>query len=193
MSAMTLNIPSTLKLTDEQFYYLCLANRDLRLELTAQGDLIVMPPAGGGTGKRNSDLNIELGLWNRAAKLGFVFDSSTGFKLPNGATRSPDASWVSKERWESLTPQQQEQFPPLCPDFVVELRSPSDAISQLRDKMQEYLTNGCRLGWLIDPQTQQVEIYRPNQAVEILQSPTTLSGEDVLPGFALDLTQIISI
>jgi Uma2 family endonuclease len=193
MSAMTLNIPSTLKLTDEQFYYLCLANRDLRLELTAQGDLIVMPPTGGGAGKRNSALNIELGLWNRASKLGFVFDSSTGFKLPNGATRSPDASWVSKERWESLTPQQQEQFPPLCPDFVVELRSPSDAISQLRDKMQEYLTNGCRLGWLIDPQTQQVEIYRPNQAVEILQSPTTLSGEDVLPGFALDLTQIISI
>ncbi len=193
MSAMTLNIPSTLKLTDEQFYYLCLANRDLRLELTAQADLIVMPPAGGGTGKRNSDLNIELGLWNRASKLGFVFDSSTGFKLPNGATRSPDASWVSKERWESLTPQQQEQFPPLCPDFVVELRSPSDAISQLRDKMQEYLTNGCRLGWLIDPQTQQVEIYRPNQAVEILQSPTTVSGEDVLPGLALDLTQIITI
>ncbi len=190
---MTLNIPSTLKLTDEQFYYLCLANRDLRLELTAQGDLIVMPPTGGGAGKRNSALNIELGLWNRASKLGFVFDSSTGFKLPNGATRSPDASWVSKERWESLTPQQQEQFPPLCPDFVVELRSPSDAISQLRDKMQEYLTNGCRLGWLIDPQTQQVEIYRPNQAVEILQSPTTLSGEDVLPGFALDLTQVISI
>jgi Uma2 family endonuclease len=193
MSAMTLNIPSTLKLTDEQFYYLCLANRDLRLELTAQGDLIVMPPTGGGAGKRNSALNIELGLWNRASKLGFVFDSSTGFKLPNGATRSPDASWVSKERWESLTPQQQEQFPPLCPDFVVELRSPSDAISQLRDKMQEYLTNGCRLGWLIDPQTQQVEIYRPNQAVEILQSPTTVSGEDVLPGLALDLTQIITI
>lgn len=192
MTALTLNIPSTLKLTDEQFYKLCLANRDLRLELTAQGELIVMPPTGGGTGKRNIKISTQLEIWSSQNNLGVTFDSSTGFKLPNGATRSPDASWVSKERWESLTSQQQEQFPPLCPDFVVELRSPSDALADMRLKMQEYLENGSRLGWLIDPQTQQVEIYRTNQEVEIRQSPTTLSGEDVLPGFVLELSQIIS-
>lgn len=192
MTALTLNIPSTLKLTDEQFYNLCLANRDLRLELTAQGELIVMPPTGGGTGKRNIKISTQLEIWSSQNNLGVTFDSSTGFKLPNGATRSPDASWVSKERWESLTSQQQEQFPPLCPDFVVELRSPSDALADMRLKMQEYLENGSRLGWLIDPQTQQVEIYRTNQEVEIRQSPTTLSGEDVLPGFVLELSQIIN-
>lgn len=191
MTALTLNIPSTLKLTDEQFYQLCLANRDLRLELTAQGELIVMPPTGGGTGKRNIKISTQLEIWSSQNNLGVTFDSSTGFKLPNGATRSPDASWVSKERWESLTSQQQEQFPPLCPDFVVELRSPSDALAELRDKMQEYLENGSRLGWLIDPQTQQSEIYRTNQEVEIMRSATTLSGEDVLPGFVLNLTQIL--
>lgn len=192
MTALTLNIPSTLKLTDEQFYQLCLANRDLRLELTAQGELIVMPPTGGGTGKRNIKISTQLEIWSSQNNLGVTFDSSTGFKLPNGATRSPDASWVSKERWESLTLQQQEQFPPLCPDFVVELRSPSDALADIRLKMQEYLVNGSRLGWLIDPQTQQVEIYRTNQEVEIMRSPTTLSGEDVLPRFMLNVTQILS-
>lgn len=192
MNALTLNIPSLFKLTDEQFYHLCLANRDLRLELTAQGELIVMPPIGGRTGKRNADLTTELNLWNRPTKLGFVFDSSTTFKLPNGAIRSPDGSWVTRERWATLTPKQQEQFPPLCPDFVVELRSPSDALTNLRDKMQEYLINGCCLGWLIDPQIQQVEIYRKNQGVGILESPTILSGEDVLSGFSLVLTQILS-
>lgn len=208
MTALTLNIPSTLKLTDEQFYQLCLANRDLRLELTAQGELIVMPPTGGGTGKRNIKISTQLEIWSSQNNLGVTFDSSTGFKLPNGATRSPDASWVSKERWESLTLEQQEQFPPLCPDFVVELRSPSDASVDMRLKMQEYLANGSRLGWLIDPQTQQVEIYRTNQEVEIMrmleasafakhgrraQPSPTISGEDVLPGFVLELNQLFSI
>ena len=190
---LTLNIPATVKLTDEQFYHLSLANRDLRLERTASGEVIVMPPTGGGTGKRNSDLNIQLGLWNRETKLGFVFDSSTGFKLPNGATRSPDAAWVKRDRWDSLTLEQQEQFPPLCPDFSVELQSPSDALADARLKMQEYLENGVQLGWLIAPKIRQVEIYRPNQEQEILQSPAILSGEEVLTGFVLDLTEILSI
>ena len=190
---LTLNIPATVKLTDEQFYQLSLANRDLRLERTASGEVLIMPPTGGGTGKRNSDLNIQLGLWNRETKLGVVFDSSTGFKLPNGATRSPDAAWVKRDRWDSLTLEQQEQFPPLCPDFVVELQSPSDALADARLKMQEYLENGVQLGWLITPKIRQVEIYRPNRELEILQSPATLSGEEVLTGFVLDLTEILSI
>ncbi len=190
---LTLNIPAAVKLTDEQFYQLSLANRDLRLERTASGEVIIIPPTGGGTGKRNSDLNIQLRLWNRETKLGFVFDSSTGFKLPNGATRSPDAAWVKRDRWDSLTLEQQEQFPPLCPDFVVELQSPSDALADARLKMQEYLENGVDLGWLIAPKIRQVEIYRPNRELEILQSPATLSGEGVLPGFVLDLTEILSI
>lgn len=190
---LTLNIPATVKLTDEQFYQLSLANRDLRLERTASGEMIIMPPTGGGTGKRNSDLNIQLGLWNRETKLGFVFDSSTGFKLPNGATRSPDAAWVKRDHWDALTLEQQEQFPPLCPDFVVELQSPSDALADARLKMQEYLENGVQLGWLIAPKIRQVEIYRPNRELEIVQSPAILSGEEVLAGFVLDLTEILSI
>ena len=190
---LTLNIPAAVKLTDEQFYQLSLANRDLRLERTASGEMIIMPPTGGGTGKRNSDLNIQLGLWNRETKLGFVFDSSTGFKLPNGATRSPDAAWVKRDRWDALTLEQQEQFPPLCPDFVVELQSPSDALADARLKMQEYLENGVQLGWLIAPKIRQVEIYRPNRELEIVQSPAILSGEEVLTGFVLDLTEILSI
>ena len=190
---LTLNIPAAVKLTDEQFYQLSLANRDLRLERTASGEMIIMPPTGGGTGKRNSDLNIQLGLWNRETKLGFVFDSSTGFKLPNGATRSPDAAWVKRDCWDALTLEQQEQFPPLCPDFVVELQSPSDALADARLKMQEYLENGVQLGWLIAPKIRQVEIYRPNRELEIVQSPAILSGEEVLAGFVLDLTEILSI
>ena len=190
MNTFIINIPATVKLTDEQFYQLALANRDVRLELTAPGELIVMPPTGGETGKQNSDLITDINLWNRQTKLGYVFDSSTGFKLPNGATRSPDISWVIREKWDALTPEQKRKFPPLCPDFVLELLSPSDEIEKTRLKMEEYQNNGCRLGWLIDPNSQQVEIYRPNQAVEILPSPVTLSGENVLPGFVLELTQI---
>lgn len=193
MNTVIINIPATVKLTDEQFYQLALANRDLRLELTAQGELIIMPPTGGETGKQNSDLITDINLWNRQTKLGYVFDSSTGFKLPNGATRSPDISWVSRDNWDALTPEQRRKFPPLCPDFVLELLSPSDEIEKTRLKMEEYQNNGCRLGWLIDPNTQQVEIYRQNQTVEILQSPLTLAGEDVLPGFVIYLTQIWGI
>jgi Uma2 family endonuclease len=175
-------------LSDDQFYQLCQDNENWQLERTAQGELIIMPPVGGISGKRESDLNAELWLWNRQTKLGQVFSSSTIFRLPNGSARSPDVAWVKSDRWDSLTLEEQEKFPPLCPDFVIELRSRTDSLSQLQEKMQEYLNSGLQLGWLINPQEQQAEIYRPNQTVEIVQLPTTLSGEKVLPGFILDIS-----
>ena len=181
-----------LNLTDEQFWQLCHQHHDLQFERTAEGELIIMPPTGGLTGDRNSDINFQLRLWNRNSKLGKVFDSSSGFKLPNGADRSPDAAWVELSRWNSLTREQQERFVPLCPDFVIELRSPSDLLKNIQDKMQEYLNNGAKLGWLIDPKRHIVEIYHPSQEVEILRSPKTIFGEDVLPGFSLDLTEIFN-
>lgn len=190
MSALTLQLPPVLKLTDEQFEQLAAANQDLQLELTAKGALIIMPPTGGETGDRNFELDGQLWLWNRQNRLGKAFDSSTGFRLPNGATRSPDVAWMEMERWEALTPAQRKKFLPLCPDFAVELVSETDAVEDVRQKMQEYLQNGLRLGWLINPKLRQVEIYRPNRDVEVLESPTTLSGEDVLPGFVLDLQPI---
>ncbi len=179
-----------LDLTTEQFWQLCQDNQDLQFERTATGELIIMPPTGGNTGKRNADLLFQLLAWKRQNNLGEVFDSNTGFTLPNGADRSPDASWVSRERWEALTPEQQDKFIPLCPDFVVELMSPSDRLEKTRQKMQEYQENGARLGWLINRKQQQIEIYRLNQGVEILEHPNEISGEDVLPGFVLDLTTI---
>ncbi len=191
MNSLTLNIPSVLKLTDEQFAQLAAANQDLQLELTAKGELIIMPPTGGETGNRNFEVYIDLGIWNRQTRLGKAFDSSTGFRLPKGGTRSPDVAWISMERWEALTPAQRKKFLPLCPDFAVELVSQTDDMEETQKKMQEYVDNGLRLGWLINPKTQQVEIYRPNQVVEVLQSPATLSGEDVLPGFVLDLQPIL--
>jgi Uma2 family endonuclease len=175
-------------LSDDQFYQLCQDNENWQLERTAQGELIIMPPVGGLSGNRESNLIGELWLWNRQTKLGKVFSSSTIFTLPNGAKRSPDVAWVKSDRWESLTLEEQEKFPPLCPDFVIELRSRTDSLSQLQEKMQEYLNSGLQLGWLINPQEQQVEIYRPNQAIEIVQLPTILSGEKVLPEFILDIS-----
>ncbi|WP_341525517.1 Uma2 family endonuclease [Nostoc sp. UHCC 0302] len=196
MEAFTLNVPPAVGLTDEQFYQLCVANEEWRLELTAEGELIIMPPTGGESGIRNADLTTDLNLWNRETKLGKVFDSSTEFRLPNGAYRSPDASWVILERWEALTPEQRRRFPPLCPDFVIELRSESDSLAKLRSKMREYQDNGTRLGWLIDPLTPLVEIYRGFTDVETLNfsidKPPMLSGEDVLPGFVLNLTAILN-
>lgn len=191
---IAVNIPTklTLQVSHEQFVHLALANRDLQLERTATGELIIMPPTGSGTGKRNSDLNGQLWLWNRQSKLGVVFDSSSGFHLPNGSDRSPDVAWIIKSRWDSLTPEQQESFAPICPDFVLELRSKTDSLENLQAKMREYLENGARLGWLIDRQNKKVEIYRPNQDVEILEHPLSLSGEEVLPGFVLDLTEVWS-
>jgi Uma2 family endonuclease len=179
-----------LDLTQEQFWQLCQENHDFQFERTTSGELIIMPPTGGNTGKRNVKLITQLDLWNSQTRLGEVFDSNTGFTLPNGADRSPDASWVSRERWEALTPEQQDKFVPLCPDFVVELMSPSDRLEKTRQKMQEYQENGAKLGWLINRKQQQIEIYRWHQAVEILEHPNQISGEDVLPGFVLDLTLI---
>ncbi|MBD0361372.1 MAG: Uma2 family endonuclease [Coleofasciculus sp. C3-bin4] len=192
--AIAVNIPPslTLTVTHEQLVQLAIANRDLQLERTATGELIVMPPTGGDTGNRNLDMEGQLWLWNRQTKRGKAFNSSTGFHLPNGADRSPDASWVRQERWNALTPEQRKSFVPLCPDFVIELRSDSDNMAPLRTKMREYMENGACLGWLIDRKNKKVEIYRQNQDVEVLDNPTTLSGEDVLHGFVLDLTEVWS-
>ncbi|NJL92150.1 MAG: Uma2 family endonuclease [Coleofasciculaceae cyanobacterium SM2_1_6] len=173
--------------SDDQFYQLCQDNQDWRIELTIKGELVIMSPIGGISGKREADLITDLNLWNRRTQLGHVFSSSTIFHLPRGGKRSPDVAWVAKDIWASLTPEAQEKFPPICPNFVIELRSRTDALPQLQEKMQEYLASGLQLGWLINPQGQQVEIYRPQQGVEIVQLPTQLSGEHVLPEFILDL------
>jgi len=178
---------NAVNLSDEQFYQLCHNNDEWRLEQTAQGELIIMPPIGAISGNRESDLNGFVWLWNRQTKLGKVFSSSTIFTLPNGAKRSPDVAWIAKERWDALPLEEQEKFAKICPDFVIELRSRTDSLTQLQAKMEEYLVNGVRLGWLIDPMSQQVAIYRQNQAVEIISLPTTLSGENVLPGLTLEL------
>ncbi len=181
---------STIHLTDEQFYQLCVANPEQPLELTAKGVLIVMSPVGGESGKHEIQLGSQVYNWNSQTELGEVFSSSTIFKLPLGGQRSPDVAWVELSRWNALTLEQQQKFPPMAPDFVIELRSRTDKLSDLQEKMLEYRANGVRLGFLINPQAQQVEIYRVNQAVEILRSPTEVGGEDVLPGFMLDLSKI---
>lgn len=191
MTALILNLSPTIELTDEQFFQLCINNRDLRLEQTAEGELIIMPPTGWKSGNRNSRLTQRLGNWTDADGTGVAFDSSTGYILPNGAKRSPDASWVSRERLEALNPDPT-RFLPMAPDFAVELRSVNDELKTVQKKMQEYINNGVRLGWLIDPQNQRVEIYRIGQEIEVLQSATNLSGEDVCSGFILDLNQILS-
>ena len=190
MNPLTLDLRPVIRLTHEQFEQIALANPDLRIELSADGELSIMPPTGGNTGRRNADLTTDLNLWNRQTRLGVVFDSSTIFRLPNGAERSPDAAWIILERWNALSQSEQDSFPPLCPDFVIELRSKTDSLKPLQAKMQEYQDNGCRLGWLMNYQDRQVEIYRPQREKEVLQSPQTLSGEEVLPGFVLDLQMI---
>ncbi len=174
-------------LTDEQFYQLCLGNPELNIERDAQGVLIVMPPVGGDSGSREADFIIDLGLWNRQSGLGKVFSSSTLFKLPGGGDRSPDAAWVERSRWQALTPEERQKFPPIAPDFVIELRSRTDSLPVLQDKMLEYQAAGGRLGWLLNPQDQQVEIYRLGREKEVRALPTQLFGEEVLPGFVLDL------
>ncbi|WP_299402143.1 Uma2 family endonuclease [Acaryochloris sp. IP29b_bin.148] len=190
MTTYTVNLKPALELTDEQFWQICVANRDLKFERSAAGELIIMPPTGGTTGNRNSRLNQQLCNWADQDGMGLIFDSSTGFKLPNGADRSPDAAWVRQERWDALTTEQQDRFVPLCPDFVVEILSPSDRLQTTQAKMQEYIDNGTQLGWLINRKEQQVEIYRPGQTVEVLDAPQSVAGEPVLPGFRLNLGSI---
>lgn len=187
MNTVVLNLEPIAHLTDEQFYQLCVANRDLNLEMNATGELIIVPPVGGESGNREAELITDLNNWNRQAKLGKVFSSSTIFILPNGAKRSPDAAWVKMERWENLTPEQRKKFPPLVPDFLIELRSETDQLAPLQEKMKEYINNGLRLGWLINPQDCLVEIYRLGKAVEVIQIPAIISGEDILPGFELQV------
>ncbi len=178
----------TLRLTHREFEQLCQDNPQMRLELTANGEVIVMVPAGWESSERNGDLVIQIGNWNRQAKLGKVFDSSGGFTLPNGAVLSPDVTWIEKSKFSNVSAKV--AFPAIVPDFVIELRSMTDSLKTLQAKMLEYQANGVRLGWLINPQQQQVEVYRLGQPVEVLDSPHGLDGEDVLPGFRLDLSSI---
>jgi Uma2 family endonuclease len=179
-----------LKMTDEQFALLCQENPGLRLELTAQGELSIMPPTGSKTGWRNSEISYSLTAWAKADGAGLTFDSSTLFTLPNGAKRSPDASWMRKDRWNTLSVEEQEGFAPLCPEFVIELRSPSDRLSDLQDKMQEYLANGAQLGWLIDPMEKRVYVYHLGQPVEVLDDPPSVNGDPLLPGFVLFVREL---
>lgn len=185
---LVVRLHPVIDLTDDQFFEFCQINRELRIERTAQGELLIMPPAGSGTGNRNFKLTQQLANWVEQDGTGIGFDSSAGFTLPNGATVSPDAAWVRLERWNALSPEEQEKFAPICPDFVVELKSPTDSLKVLKDKMQQYIDNGALLGWLIDGKQKQVYIYRCQVPMECLENPNTVSGEPVLPGFFLDLS-----
>ena len=178
------------KMTAAQFWKVCRENRDWRFELTAEGDLLIMPPTGGETGAQNLRIATQLGVWAERDGSGVAFDSSTGFELPDGAIRSPDAAWVVRTRLAQLTRSQKRKFIPLAPDFVVEIKSPTDSMRVLHAKMREYIANGTRLGWLIDSQERTVSVYRPHAAVRHVSSPATLSADPVLPGFTLDLQQI---
>ncbi|PMB45367.1 hypothetical protein CEN41_08380 [Fischerella thermalis CCMEE 5330] len=190
MTAITFNLNNIIKLTDDQFYQLCRDNPDVKFERNALGEIIIMSPTGGETGRHNARLTAQFVFWNEKTKLGEVFDSSTCFKLPNGADRSPDVAWIKKDRWDALTSEQKEKFPPIAPDFVLELLSPTDSLQETQKKMQEYINAGVKLGWLIDRKTGRVEIYRPGKETEILLLPASLSGEDILPGFVLDLKTV---
>lgn len=180
-----------LHLSDEQFYQLCIHNPELAIEQNTQGILIVMPPVGGESGSQEIELGTDLVIWNRRTQLGKVFSSSTIFQLPIGSKRSPDAAWVELSRWQALTPEQRRRFPPIAPDFVMEVRSSTDNLETLRKKMQEYLASGVRLGWLFNPQDQQVEIYQPGQEAEVRLLPTKLSGESVLPNFVMSVERFV--
>jgi len=178
------------QMDNHAFFAFCRRNHDWRIERTSEGDLLIMPPTGGTTGRTNFNLAVIFGTWAKADGTGIGFDSSTGFTLPNGAERSPDLAWVRRSRWEALTETERSEFPPLCPDFVVEIRSPSDRLVPLQAKMQEYIDNGAHLGWLLDPLEKTVYVYRPNVPVEMLMQPETLTGGAVLPGFVLPLVEV---
>ena len=189
-SLWKLHLRPAVELTDDQYFALCAINRELRLERTAEGDLIIMPPTGAETGNRNSEISRQFGNWTKQNGTGAAFDSSTGFKLPNGADRSPDASWVLRTRLAELTTEQKKKFLPLAPDFAIELKSPTDHFADQQAKMEEYRDCGVRLGWLINPETRQVQVYRPGKEIETLENPLEVSGEPELPGFVLDLREI---
>jgi Uma2 family endonuclease len=187
---IVLNVQSV-GLSDDQFLRLCSDNRDFRIEMSAQGELIIMPPPGSKTGRRGSRINQRLANWSDQDGRGVVFGTDTGFTLPNGAKRGPDASWISLERWNRIPEEQQEKLAPICPDFVIELRSPSDRLSDVQEKMEEYIANGARLGWLLDPFDNCVTIYRPGQPPERIGNPAILSGDPVLRGFLFDFREIL--
>ena len=177
------------QMSDDEFFYFCQENSDYKFERDANGTIISMAQTGGATGERNSELTTELTIWNRRTKLGFVYDSSTGFRLPNGATRGPDAAWITAGRRNALTPELRQKFFPLCPDFVIELMSVSDSLKTTDEKLREYIDNGCQLGWLIDPRTEESRVYRADGSISVFHGfDTVLSGEDVLPGFSFDLS-----
>ena len=177
-------------MTDETFLEFCRLNRDLRIERAAGGDVVIMSPAGGRTGDRNAEITFQLRQWAKRDGRGVAFDSSTGFRLPNGAIRAPDAAWVERSRLDVLADEAKERFLPLCPDFVIELRSPSDELRTLQEKMEEYQTNGARLGWLVDPMTRRVHVYTTDAVATEVVNPAELSAEPVLLGFVLNLTGI---
>ncbi|MHC5933110.1 Uma2 family endonuclease [Nostoc sp.] len=190
-SALVLQIPSSMQMTDEQFFDFCQVNRDLRIERNKFGELVIMPPTGSETGNREGNISGQLWVWSEQDGTGITFSSSTGFKLSTGAERSPDASWIKLERWNALSPEQQEKFAPICPDFVVELKSRSDNLQTLKEKMEEYINEpGIQLGWLIDRKQRKVYIYRPGLSEECLDNPATVSGESVLPGFILNMSKV---
>jgi len=189
MANLTVNC-NALNMTDEQFFQLCQANRDLRFERNVNGEMVIMSPTGGETSNRNASITAQLWLWNQQYQLGQSFDSSGGFKLPNGSDRSPDAAWIANQKWEQLTAAEKQRFLPFAPDFVIELLSPTDSLDKTQTKMQEYIDNGTQLGWLINRKARQVEIYRQGQAVEVLDNPESLSGETLLPQFNLELAAI---
>lgn len=190
VAPMRLKLHPVVEMTADQFFEFCQLNRDYRIERTASGEIIIMSPTGSETGNRNFDLTVQFGIWVKQDGTGVGFDSSTGFILPNGATKSSDIAWMRLEKWNSLTREQQTKFAPICPDFVVELRSPSDRLQSLQEKMLEYIDNGASLGWLIDRNNRTVYIYRPDAEVEVLDNPSRLRGEGILPGFVLDLSTI---
>jgi len=190
MSRFVLRFQSVAKMDDERFFKFSQDNRDVRIEQNAKGEIIIMPPTGAETGDRNAEITTQLRIWAKKDKRGKTYDSSTGFKLPNGAKRSPDASWILKERLKDFTAKQLQRFLPICPDFVLELSSRTDSLKDLQEKMDEYMENGARLGWLLDSKSKRVLIYRPNQAIEVLKNPATVSGESVLVNFELDLREI---
>jgi len=188
---IVLKLPPELQMTDDQFFEFCQVNQELRIESNKLGEILIMPPTGSESGNREMNIMGQVWVWSEQDGTGITFSSNAGFTLSTGAKYAPDASWIKLERWNSLTPEQQQKFAPICPDFVVELRSPSDNLKPLQERMEEYMREpGVQLGWLIDRKNRRVYIYRPNQAVENLDNPETISGDPVLPGFILNLSKV---